>query len=138
MTCLTRPAISISFTNGEEIWECTFDAFTTEPRQYVDNLDFSFSTSGATIQQGNSRITRRTWAIASFVDKETGFVLEDLYRAWDTYRAAGFASTVAITDGTRLKNPSVPIQTSVVFTATPTYEARPGLLQLVSFGMTEV
>lgn len=138
MTCLLRPAIKISFTNGEELWECSFDAFTTEPRQFVDNLDFGFSTSGATIQQGNSRITRRTWAVASFIDKETGFLLEDLYRAWDTYRAAGFASTVAIEDSTRLADPSVPILTSVVFTATPTFEARPGRLQLVSFGMTEV
>lgn len=138
MACIRHPAIAISFTDGEGLWECAFDEFTGEPRQFVDNLDLSFSISGAAIQQGNSRLNRRTWAIAAFTDKKTGYDLEELFRAWDTARATGIAAVVGITDQTRIADPTKPITASTVFTAPPVFDPRPGAIQLVSFGLTEV
>lgn len=138
MACIRHPAITITFTNGTDLWECAFDEFTAEPRQFVDSVDLTFSVSGAAIQQGNSRINRRTWAIAAFTDKKTGYDLEELFRNWDLARASGQAAVIGVTDQTRVPDPANPITASAVFTAPPTFEPRPGAIQLVSFGLTEV
>ena len=139
MSCIIHPAISLSFTDGQAAYLVSFDRFTSEPRQYVTAGELQFSISGAAVQTGSSRANRMTWSIAAFADEEQRINLDAMYRAWDAHRAAGFASVVGVTDQTRVPDPiNAPIIKSAVFTAPPTFDPRPGPVQLLSFGLTEI
>lgn len=138
MGCITSPAISVSYNDGVNLYGVSFDRFTSTPRSYVSINDLSFSASGSTIQSGSSRAARQTWAIASYVDKDTAHDLDEMYRLWDIGRAGGELAVLGVIDQTFVRDIAAPLTANAVFTATPTFDKRDSNLWLVAFGMTEV
>ena len=138
MGCITSPAINVSYSDGTNLLEVSFDRFTETPRSYVSINDLSFSVAGSAVQSGNSRAVRQTWAIASYVDKNTAHDLDEIYRLWDISRAAGGLSVLGVIDQTFVRDVTVPITANAVFTAAPTFDKRDSNLWLVAFGMTEI
>ena len=139
MSCILHPGITVTFNDGTTLYKVQVDKFTAEPRQFVEVAQLSFSVAGTATQNGSARPNRMTWAISAFAENDMCFALDELYRAWDTTRASGQAAVVAVTDQTRVRDPiNSPITASAVFTAAPIFEKRPGRLDLLSFGLTEV
>lgn len=139
MACIQHPGITVTFTDGSTLYKVQVDKFTAEPRQFVEVAQLSFSVPGTATQIGGSRPNRMTWAVSAFADDDTCYSLDELYRAWDATRASGQVAVVAVTDQTRVRDPiNSPITASAVFTAAPIFERRPGNLDLLSFGLTEV
>ena len=138
MGCITSPAINVSFNDGSKVLEVAFDKFTETPRSYVSINDLSFSVAGSAIQSGNSRAIRQTWAIASYVDKDTAHDLDEMYRLWDLFRAEGGLAVLGVVDQTFVRNINQPIEATAVFTSAPTFDKRDNNLWLAAFGMTEI
>ena len=136
--CANNSAIVITFTDGSDYYEVAFDKFTTPPRTYLAAASLSFSVAGSSVQTGSSRAGRQTWAIATYGTREDAFTIDEMYRAWDAARAAGSAAACGVVDQTFVRDPSVPVTATAVFTAAPTFEERSKNLYLISFGMTEV
>jgi len=137
--CITSPAIKVSYSDGQTIaLEVSFDKFTQTPRSYVSINDLTFSVAGTAIQSGNSRAVRNTWAIATYVDAETAHTIDDIYKAWDVARSDGKVAVVGVVDQTFVRDITRPIETSAVFTASPTFDKRDGNLWLAAFGLTEI
>ena len=131
-------AIGVTLTTDNDLYEVKFSQFGSPPRSYVDGADLTFSVSGAAVQSGNSRPNRMQWSIASWGTREDAFTLDEMYRTWDALRAGGKVAVVGVTDTTFVKDMSVPITATAVFTAPPSFEQRSGDLFLISFGMTEI
>lgn len=139
MACTQHPGITVTFTDGTTLYKVQVDKFTAEPRSYVEVAQLTFSVSGTATQSGSSRAQRRTWAISAFANKETCFALDEMYRAWDLARSSGQTAVVAITDQTRVRDPiNAPITATAVFTAAPIFDPRPGAMDILSFGLTEI
>jgi len=137
-SCTTNSAIRITFTDGSDYFEATFDQFTSPPRSYIEAGSLTFSTAGSSIQSGNSRAARQTWAIATYGTREEAFTINEMYRAWDTARADGKVAILGVVDQTFVRDPASPVTANAVFTAAPNFEQRAGNLWVISFGMTEV
>lgn len=139
MSCILHPGITVTYNDGTTLFTVQVDKFTAEPRQFVEVAQLNFSVAGSATQSGSARANRMTWAISAFAESDMCFELDELYRSWDTKRASGQAAVVAITDQTRVRDPiNAPITASAVFTAAPVFEKRPGRLDLLSFGLTEI
>jgi len=137
-TCSNSPTIDIAFTDGVDLYQASFDRFTSPPRTYLGSESLSFSLAGSSIQKGRTRPARKTWAIATYGTREDAFTLDEMYQAWDRKRSRGLASTISISDQTFVRDKNQPITANVVFTSAPEFEQRSGNLYLISFGMTEV
>jgi len=138
VSCITSPAINVSYRGDNEVLEVAFDKFTSTPRSYVTINDLTFSVAGSAVQTGNSRAVRQTWAIAAYVDKETAHQLDEIYRKWDIARSEGKLAVLGVVDQTFVRDITKPVTATAVFTSPPTFDKRETNLWLAAFGMTEI
>jgi len=130
--------VTLTFTDGTKYYEASFDKFTSPPRTYLESAGLSFSLAGSSVQQGRTKSSRMTWAIATYGTREDAFTIDEMYRAWDARRATGIVSVLGVTDQTFVRDTSSPVTANAVFTSAPEFEQRAGDLYVISFGLTEV
>ena len=135
--CSPNPGIQLTY--GEHTLLCDTFRNDTFPRQVMDGSDVSFGAAGTQLISGSSRPQRLIWTISTMVRKADGWEMADLFRAWDTDRAAGMAAVIAVKDATNIRPGSDPIETNAVFSANPVFAPGTGSdFTWIDFGLTEV
>lgn len=109
-------------------------------RSYVDAATLNFSATGSAVQSGSTRAARRLWTVNLLASKDDAFTLQDLYEAWDESRSQGANAVVAVVDEITVKDPTMPISATTVFTEPVSLEVvgNGTPLYRVSFGLSEV
>ena len=103
-------------------------------RTYQPTVSFKRTVGGTNVLAGPAEVSKYIWGVSGRTDKTIGLQVDELYRAWSTDRANGFAAAVAVLDetwgniGTR----------SAVFTTAPTFSYINDQNVIAAFGLTEV
>jgi len=130
--------IVISFTPdaGAPVYNITIDNFgsTDMPRSYQDDAGFSRSITGSNILTGPAYRQKYMWAISSIVTRAEAETFDEMFRAWDTDRAAGLPVAVGVFDNTF----GADVNTSAVISVNPSYVRLSPTHTVVSFGLMEV
>lgn len=100
----------------------------------MGEIDFTQSTSGASILGGPAYAQKYQWVISTIMDTTEAQQFDAMFRAWDTDRAAGLTAACGISDETW----GATVNTSAVFATSPSYTRLSPILTLVSFGLMEV
>jgi len=135
---MTALRIGVSFTpsGGGSVYSFQINNFIDNvlPRSYVGAYGFSLSTSGSNVMSGPAFNDKYQWTIVTMMTRAQAEEFDEMYRAWDTDRAAGLAAAVGVSDETF--GPTV--NTSAIFITPPSYNRLSARDFLVSFGMQEV
>ncbi|MAH29340.1 MAG: hypothetical protein CL959_01490 [Euryarchaeota archaeon] len=113
-----------------------FDTFSGAEvaRTYDSSVSFERGLSGQQVIGGRPGRQKFIWAISAVVNADDAKILDDIFKAWDTSRAAGNAAAVGVTDQTLFD----PVTTDAVFTTPPSYIRMNAYTYTVAFGLTEV
>ena len=104
------------------------------PRTYMSSATFDKSANGAVILGGPAYRDKYQWVISTFMETTAAQSFDDMFRAWDSDRAAGHSVACGIVDNTWGSE----ITTSAVFMTPPSYTYSGGNVTVVSFGLGEI
>ena len=104
------------------------------PRSFQGAFAFDSSANGTSILTGPSYQEKRIWAISTPLNDTDTTTLYNMFKAWDTDRAAGLSVACGIVDDTFIETVSV----NAVFSTPPSFSQMGGYGYAVDFGMTEV
>jgi len=131
-------SIGIAYTpqSGSPAYNFVIDNFqdAAMPRTYMSSATFDKSVNGAVILGGPAYRDKYQWVIATLMPTADAEAFDDMFRAWDTDRAAGHSVACGIVDETW----GAQVSTSAVFMTPPTYTYSGGNLTMVSFGLGEI
>jgi len=129
--------IGLSYTaSGGTVYNFILDNFggSDLPRSYTSTASYSQSANGTTVLEGPATRQKYQWAISSVMDSSRAPALDEMFRAWDTDRAAGLPVACGITDNTF----GAEVSAAVVFVTPPSYDYMGPGYTLASFGLQEV
>ena len=104
------------------------------PRSFQGGFAFSNSANGTSILAGPSYQEKRIWAISTPLDDTDTATLYNMFKAWDTDRAAGLPAACGIVDDTFIEA----VSANAVFSTPPSFAQLGGYGYTVDFAMTEV
>lgn len=130
--------IGLSYTpsGGSPVYNIVLSNFGDDglPRSYDGSANYTDSANGAAILDGPAYLQKYSWAVSSLVPKALALEFDEMFRAWDTDRAAGLPAVCGLSDTTF--GPQV--DTQVLFITPPSYTYMGPVLTMVSFGLKEV
>jgi len=104
------------------------------PRSFQGGFSFENSANGTSILAGPSYQEKRIWAISAPLDYTDTATLYNMFKAWDTDRAAGLPVACGLVDDTFVET----VSTNVIFSTPPSFAKMGGYGYAADFGLTEV
>ena len=132
-------SIALSYTaqhGANTAYSLTLDQFTGEglPRSFQGAAAVESSVNGTTVLAGPSYQEKRLWAISAPLQAANYTTLYNMFKAWDTDRAAGLPVAIGIVDDTFIET----VSTNVIFSTPPSFSKLGGFGFVADFGLTEV
>ena len=104
------------------------------PRSFQGGFAFDNSANGTSILSGPSYQEKRIWAISAPLEEADVQTLYNMFKAWDTDRAAGLPVACGVLDNTFVET----VSANAVFSTPPSFAKLGGYGFQADFGMTEV
>ena len=104
------------------------------PRSFQGGFAFDSSVNGTSILAGPSYQEKRLWAISAPLNDADTATLYNMFKAWDTDRAAGLPVACGVVDDTFVET----VSSNAIFSTPPSFSQLGEYGYIADFGMTEV